>query len=163
MKIDNLMKNLEKNAAEQEKTMQEQAQSVTEQHLTSYSMLLRSSRNEIEQVLAENIKLIKESRTALQQALAWKTMLGGLMGVLLTVFLILLAMNLWTGFSLKNKKAELAEITEKIEQSPVEQRLLAKITVVDWSDEKGGLVVIPKSKAIWETNQNKEQALFIKK
>lgn len=87
----------------------------------------------------------------------------GLMGVLLTVFLILLAMNLWTGFSLKNKKAELAEITEKIEQSPVEQRLLAKITVVDWSDEKGGLVVIPKSKAIWETNQNKEQALFIKK
>lgn len=87
----------------------------------------------------------------------------GLMGVLLTVFLILLAMNLWTGFSLKNKKAELAEITEKIEQSPVEQRLLAKITVVDWSDEKGGLVVIPRSKAIWETNQNKEQALFIKK
>ena len=166
MKIDNLMKNLQKNAAEQEKTMQEQAQSVTEQHLTSYSMLLRSSRNETEQALAENIKLIKESRTALQQALAWKTMLGGLMGVLLTVFLMLLALTIWTGVSLKNKRVELAEITEKIDQSPIEQRLLAKITVLEWGEEKGGAIgiaITPKTKAVWKGDTNGDQSLFIKK
>ena len=166
MKIDNLMKNLQKNAAEQEKTMQEQAQSVTEQHLTSYSMLLRSSRNETEQALAENIKLIRESRTALQQALAWKTMLGALLGVLVTVFLILLAMNLWAWSSLKDKKAELEEVTQKIDRSPIEQKLLAKITVMEWGDEKGdekGIAITPKTKAVWKTDTNGDQSLFIKK
>ena len=156
------MKNLEKNAAEQNKSMQEQAQNVTEQHLASYSMLLRSSRNETEQALAENIKIIKESRTAFQQALAWKTMLGTLLGVLVTVFLMLLALTIWTGVSLKNKRAELAEITEKIDQSPIEQRLLTKITVLEW-DDKGGIAITPKTKALWKNDTNGDQSLFIKK
>ena len=154
MKIDNLMKNLEKNAAEQEKTMQEQAQSVTEQHLISYNELLRSSNKVTKQILTENINLIKESRTALQQALAWKTMLGALMGALVTVFLILLGLNAWMGSNLKDKRAELAEITAKIEQSPLEAKALTKLEVRQSPDNSIWVVAKDPKKSRAGTNTN---------
>lgn len=129
MKIDSLVKNLEKNTAEQDKAMQKQAQSVTKQHLASYEQLLRSSRNETEQALAENIKLIRESKSTIQQALTYKTLIGALMGGLIAIALILLTLNLWLGISLKNNRAELAEIQQNIEQTPVQAQVLAKVNI----------------------------------
>lgn len=129
MKIDSLVKNLERTTAEQDKAMQKQAQSVTKQHLASYNELLRSSRNETERVLAENIKLIRESKSTIQQALAYKMLIGALMGGLIAIALILLALNLWLGISLKNSRAELAEIQQNIEQTPVQAQALAKVNI----------------------------------
>ena len=148
MKIDSLVKNLEKTTAEQDKIMQEQAQSVTKQHLASYNALLRSSKNETEQALAENINLIKQSKSSIQQALAYKTMLGGLMGALLTILAVLFALNVWTGVSLKNKKAELAEITAKIEQSPLEAKALKQIVMM----EENGIIYIRNKQGVKASN-----------
>ena len=154
MKIDNLIKNLEKNVAEQDKTMQEQAQNVTEQHLTSYNELLRSSNKVTKKILTENINLIKESRTGIQKALAWKTMLGALMGSLVTTFLILLALNAWMGSNLKDKRAELAEITAKIEQSPLEAKALKKLEVRQNPDNSIWVVAKDPKKSRAGTNTN---------
>ena len=152
MKIDSLVKNLEKNTAEQDKTMQEQAQSVTKQHLESYIALLKSSNRATEQALIENINLVKESKTPLQQALAWKTMVGALMGVLATVFVILFALTVWTGLSLKDKKAELAEITAKIEQSPLEAKALTQVEIL----EQDGMIYIATKEGVKARNFNNE-------
>ena len=152
MKIDSLVKNLEKTTAEQDKIMQEQVQSVTKQHLASYNALLRSSKNETEQALAENINLIKQSKSSIQQALAYKTMLGGLMGVLLTILAVLFALNVWTGLSLKNKKAELAEITAKIEQSPLEAKALTQVEVL----EQDGMIYIATKEGVKARSFNNE-------
>ena len=152
MKIDNLVKNLEKSTEEQDKIMQEQAQSVTKQHLASYNALLRSSKNETEQALAENINLIKQSKSSIQQALAYKTMLGGLMGVLLTILAVLFILTAWTGIDLKNKKAELAEITAKIEQSPLEAKALTQVEVL----EQDGMIYIATKEGVKARNFNNE-------
>ena len=152
MKIDSLVKNLEKNTAEQDKTMQEQAQSVTKQHLESYIALLKSSNRATEQALIENINLVKESKTPLQQALAWKTMVGALMGVLATVFVILFALTVWTGLSLKDTKAELAEITTKIEQSPLEAKALTQVEIL----EQDGMIYIATKEGVKARNFNNE-------
>ena len=158
MKIDNLVKNLEKTTAEQDKIMQEQAQSVTKQHLASYNALLRSSRNETEQALAENINLIKQSKSSIQQALAYKTMLGGLMGALLTALAVLFALTAWTGIDLKNKKAELAEITAKIEQSPLEAKALAQVEIV----EENGIIYIASKEGATASNYSNDKRHILK-
>lgn len=158
MKIDSLVKNLEKNTAEQDKTMQEQAQSVTKQHLESYIALLKSSNRATEQALIENINLVKESKTPLQQALAWKTMVGALMGVLATVFVILFALTVWTGLSLKDKKAELAEITTKIEQSPLEAKALAQVEIV----EEKGIIYIANKEGTTASNYSNDKHHILK-
>ena len=158
MKIDSLVKNLEKNTAEQDKTMQEQAQSVTKQHLESYIELLKSSNRATKQALIENINLVKESKTPLQQALAWKTMLGALMGALATVFVILIVLNVWTGVSLKNKRAELAEITAKIEQSPLEAKALAQVEIV----EENGIIYIASKEGATASNYSNDKRHILK-
>ena len=152
MKIDSLVKNLEKTTAEQDKIMQEQVQSVIKQHLASYNALLRSSNRATEQALIENINLIKQSKSSIQQALAYKTMLGGLMGVLATVFVILFALTVWTGIDLKNKKAELAEITAKIEQSPLEAKALTQVEIL----EQDGMIYIATKEGVKARNFNNE-------
>ena len=152
MKMDDFLGRLERNTAEQDKIMQEQAQSVTKQHLTSYNALLRSSRNETAQALAENINLIKESKSSIQRALAYKTMLGGLMGALLTALVILFALTAWTGINLKNKKAELAEITAKIEQSPLEAKALTQVEIL----EQDGMIYIATKEGVKARNFSNE-------
>lgn len=147
-----LGKELGEDTAEQDKIMQEQVQSVTKQHLASYNALLRSSKNETEQALAENINLIKQSKSSIQQALAYKTMLGGLMGVLLTTLAGLFALIAWTGIDLKNKKAELAEITAKIEQSPLEAKALTQVEIL----EQDGMIYIATKEGVKARNFNNE-------
>jgi cytochrome oxidase assembly protein ShyY1 len=80
------------------------------------------------------------------------------MGVLLTVFLILLAMNLWTGISLKNKRAELAEIIQKIEQSPLEAKALAQVEVV----ERDGVIYIATIEGVKADNYSNKTSHVLK-
>ncbi len=46
MKIDNLISNLQKNTAEQDRIIKEQAENATKQHLESYTALLKASNEE---------------------------------------------------------------------------------------------------------------------
>src|SRR5690606_22993703 len=113
MKIDNLISNLQKNTAEQDRIIKEQAESVTTQHLESYNALLRASSKETEKILRSNLQTIHDQQPRIRNALRLNMLKGTVMGVLITVFLIFLGVNFWLGKQIKDKNQELAELNLK--------------------------------------------------
>ena len=105
---------------------------------------------EIERKRAFNIQRYSEPRKELERANQQDTSLqnsdrehNGLAtgdNIRLGIF------NLYLAKNITKKQAELAEIQQNIDQSPIQAKALAKVTVMEWKSEKGGVVITPKSK-----------------
>ena len=76
MKIDDLVKNLEQNTAEQDKNIKKQAESVTKQHLESYNALLQKNLKQTESILERNLQTIEEQQPSIVNALRLNTLKG---------------------------------------------------------------------------------------
>ena len=96
---------------------------------------------EIERKRAFNIQRYSEPRKELEEqinkTLAYKTAIGSIMGLLLAIILGLGIFNLYLAKNITKKQAELAEIQQNIDQSPIQAKALAKVTVMEWKSEKG--------------------------
>ena len=146
MKIDNLISNLQKNTAEQDRIIKEQAESVTKQHLESYNALLRASSKETEKILRSNLQTIQDQQPKIRNALRLNILTGAVLGVLITVFLIFLGVNWWLAKQIQNKQQELAEINLKVEQTPLEKQILRRVKLHESEDKKTFYIVAKNSK-----------------
>ena len=146
MKIDNLMNNLQKNTAEQDRIIKEQAENATKQHLESYTALLRASNKETESILRSNLQTIKNQQPSIKNALRLNILTGAVLGGLIMLFLVVLGINLWLGYQIKDKKQELAEINLELDQSPLEKRILRSVEFHESKDKKTYFIVAKNSK-----------------
>ena len=146
MKIDNLINNLQKNTAEQDRIIKEQAENATKQHLESYTALLRASNKETESILRSNLQTIKNQQPSIKNALRLNILTGAVLGGLIMLFLVVLGINLWLGYQIKDKKQELAEINLEIDQSPLEKRILRSVEFHESKDKKTYFIVAKNSK-----------------
>lgn len=159
MKIENLVKNLEQNTEKQSKIMSEQMQSVIQQHLTSYNELLSKNRQQTEKILSDHLQLIESHRNDLSKTLNYKMVIGGIMGLLLATMLGLGIFNLWLAKNIRTQQAQLAEIRQNIDQSPLQAKALAK---VDLEEEKGVIYIANKKGTKAETYPNKDKQIILK-
>lgn len=81
MKIDNLIKNLQKNTTEQEQSIKEQAESVTQQHLENYKALLKASEEATASVIKENLRLIHQEQSEDQKRTTFEYIYRGSAGL----------------------------------------------------------------------------------
>ena len=146
MKIDNLINNLQKNTAEQDRIIKEQAENATKQHLESYTALLRASNKETESILRSNLQTIKDQQPSIKNALRLNILTGAVLGGLTMLFLVVLGINLWLGYQIKDKKQELAEINLELDQSPLEKRILRSVEFHESKDKKTYFIVAKNSK-----------------
>ena len=146
MKIDNLISNLQKNTAEQDKIIKEQAESVTKQHLESYTALLKKNTEETKKILGSNLQIIQDQQPRIRNALRLNMLKGTVLGVLITVFLIFLGVNFWLGKQIQAKNQELAELNSKIDQTPLQKQVLRKVKLVETEDKKAILIIANNSK-----------------
>ena len=146
MKIDNLINNLQKNTAEQDRIIKEQAENATKQHLESYTALLKASNEETKSVLKSNLQTIKDQQPSIKNALRLNILTGAVLGGLTMLFLIFLAINVWLGYQIKDKKQELAEINLELDQSPLEKRILRSVEFHESKDKKTYFIVAKNSK-----------------
>ena len=146
MKIDNLINNLQKNTAEQDRIIKEQAENATKQHLESYTALLRASNKETESILRSNLQTIKDQQPSIKNALRLNILTGAVLGGLIILFLVVLGINLWLGYQIKDKKQELAEINLELNQSPLEKRILRSVEFHESKDKKTYFIVAKNSK-----------------
>ena len=146
MKIDNLINNLQKNTAEQDRIIKEQAENATKQHLESYTALLRASNKETESILRSNLQTIKDQQPSIKNALRLNILTGAVLGGLIMLFLVVLGINLWLGYQIKDKKQELAEINLELDQSPLEKRILRSVEFHESKDKKTYFIVAKNSK-----------------
>ena len=123
MKIDDLVANLERNAQEQDKIMTEKIQSVTSQHLASYNELLQSNLKATQKILSDQQASIQAK---LNTALAFKNWL--------MIILVMGLAALWTYKSLKDMRAEQAQIQATIDQMPLPPKVLNQFNIQQ--DEK---------------------------
>ncbi|MFW1786511.1 hypothetical protein ACG9XL_19285, partial [Acinetobacter nosocomialis] len=86
------------------------------------------------------------------------------MGVLSTVFLIFLGVNIWLGKQIQAKNQELAELNLKIDQTPLEKQILRKVKLVETEDKKAILIIANNSKKAeaFENTNNKMVLKLIK-
>lgn len=159
MKIENLVKNFEQNTEKQSKIMSEQMQSVIQQHLTSYNELLSKNRQQTEKILSDHLQLIESHRNDLSKTLNYKMVIGGIMGLLLATMLGLGIFNLWLAKNIRTQQAQLAEIRQNIDQSPLQAKALAK---VDLEEEKGVIYIANKKGTKAETYPNKDKQIILK-
>ena len=146
MKIDNLINNLQKNTAEQDRIIKEQAENATKQHLESYTALLKASNEETKSVLRSNLQTIKDQQPSIKNALRLNILTGAVLGGLIMLFLVVLGINLWLGYQIKDKKQELAEINLELDQSPLEKRILRSVEFHESKDKKTYFIVAKNSK-----------------
>ena len=146
MKIDNLISNLQKNTAEQDRIIKEQAENATKQHLESYITLLKASNEETKSVLRSNLQTIKDQQPSIKNALRLNILTGAVLGGLTMLFLIFLGINVWLGYQIKDKKQELAEINLELDQSPLEKRILRSVEFHESKDKKTYFIVAKNSK-----------------
>ena len=69
------------------------------------------------------------------------------MGLLLAIILGLGVFSLWLGKNIRNQQAQLAEIQQNIEQTPLQAQALAKVTITQNDD-----------KSIWITAKNPKKS-----
>lgn len=131
MKIDDLVANLERNAQEQDKIMTEKIQSVTSQHLASYNELLQSNLKATQKILSDQQASIQAK---LNTALEFKNWLMITIGELLAIILVMGLAALWTYKSLKDMRAEQAQIQATIDQMPLPPKVLNQFNIQQ--DEK---------------------------
>ena len=146
MKIDNLMNNLQKNTAEQDRIIKEQAENATKQHLESFTALLKASNEETKSVLRSNLQTIKDQQPSIKNALRLNILTGAVLGGLTMLFLVFLGINVWLGYQIKDKKQELAEINLELDQSPLEKRILRSVEFHESKDKKTYFIVAKNSK-----------------
>ena len=146
MKIDNLISNLQKNTAEQDRIIKEQAENATKQHLESYTALLRASNKETESILRSNLQTIKDQQPSINNALRLNILTGAVLGGLTMLFLVVLGIDVWLGYQIKDKKQELAEINLELDQSPLEKRILRSVEFHESKDKKTYFIVAKNSK-----------------
>ena len=146
MKIDNLINNLQKNTAEQDRIIKEQAENATKQHLESYTALLRASNKETESILRSNLQTIKDQQPSIKNALRLNILTGAVLGGLTMLFLVVLGIDVWLGYQIKDKKQELAEINLELDQSPLEKRILRSVEFHESKDKKTYFIVAKNSK-----------------
>ena len=146
MKIDNLISNLQKNTAEQDRIIKEQAENATKQHLESYIALLKASNEETKSVLKSNLQTIKDQQPSIKNALRLNILTGAVLGGLTMLFLVFLGINVWLGYQIKDKKQELAEINLELDQSPLEKRILRSVEFHESKDKKTYFIVAKNSK-----------------
>ena len=146
MKIDNLISNLQKNTAEQDRIIKEQVESVTTQHLENYTGLLKASTTETENILRSNLQTIQDQQPKIRNALRLNILTGTVLGVLITVFLIFLGVNFWLGKQIQAKNQELTELNLKIDKTPLENQILRKVRFQESEDKKSIFIVAKNSK-----------------
>ena len=141
-----MISNLHKNTAEQDRIIKEQAENATKQHLESYTALLRASNKETESILRSNLQTIKNQQPSIKNALRLNILTGAVLGGLIMLFLVVLGINLWLGYQIKDKKQELAEINLELDQSPLEKRILRSVEFHESKDKKTYFIVAKNSK-----------------
>ena len=134
-------------------------QSVIQQHLTSYNELLSKNRQQTEKILSDHLQLIESHRNDLSKTLNYKMVIGGIMGLLLATMLGLGIFNLWLAKNIRTQQAQLAEIRQNIDQSPLQAKALAK---VDLEEEKGVIYIANKKGTKAETYPNKDKQIILK-
>ena len=81
------------------------------------------------------------------------------MGLLLATMLGLGIFNLWLAKNIRTQQAQLAEIRQNIDQSPLQAKALAK---VDLEEEKGVIYIANKKGTKAETYPNKDKQIILK-
>ena len=158
--LSDLAKSIQQKTSEQAKTTEQIVSSELGQLEQNLQQRLSESERSIFNAITSHEKNLKEQ---INKTLAYKTAIGGIMGLLLAIILGLGIFNLYLAKNITKKQAELAEIQQNIDQSPIQAKALAKVTVMEWKSEKGGVVITPKTKkAIWSKDNNDSQSLFIK-
>lgn len=118
---------------------------------------------EIERKRAFNIQRYSEPRKeperANQQDISLQNSDRGIMGLLLAIILGLGIFSLWLGKNIRNQQAELAEIQQNIDQSPLQAKALAKLELME---EKGVIYIASKKGAKAESYQNKDKQQILK-
>ena len=161
MKIDNLINNLQKNTAEQDRIIKEQAESVTKQHLESYTALLKTSNEQTKKLLSSNLQIIQDQQPKIRNVLRLNILKGTVLGVLITMFLIFLGVNFWLGKQIQAKNQELTELNLKIEQTPLEKQVLRRVKLEETMDKKAILIIAKNSKRA-EASENKNNQILLK-
>ena len=164
MKIDDLVKNLEQNTAEQDKNIKKQAESVTKQHLESYNALLQKNLKQTESSLERNLQTIEEQQPSIVNALRLNTLKGAVLGVLVAIFRIFLGITAWLGKEIRAKQQELAEINLELERTPLENRILRMVEFHESEDNKAYFIVAKNAKkAEAYTTTGKDKVLKIER
>ena len=159
MKIDDLVKNLEQNTAEQDKIIKKQAESVTKQHLESYNALLQKNLKQTESILEKNLQTIEEQQPSIVNALRLNILKGAVLGVL-----IFLGITAWLGKEIRAKQQELAEINLELERTPLENRILRMVEFHESEDNKAYFIVAKNAKkAEAYTTTGKDKVLKIER
>lgn len=154
MKIDDLVANLERNAQEQNKIMTEKIRSVTNQHLASYNELLQSNLKATQKILDDQQATIRQSLSKL----AIINRITAMTSAIMVILMIGLGLgNLWLYKKSQDQTEVLIQIQDKIDQSPLEAKILSKVEI---GEENGTYFIISNhKKATTYTSDKKQQVL----
>ena len=154
--LSDLAKSIQQKTSEQAKTTEQIVSSELEQLEQSLQQRLSESERSIFNAIASHEKNLKEQ---INKTLAYKTAIGSIMGLLLAIILGLGIFNLYLAKNITKKQAELAEIQQNIEQSPLQAKALAKVELLE---EKGEIYIASKKGTKAEAYQNKDKQQILK-
>ncbi len=89
---------------------------------------------------------IQDHQPKIRNALRLNILTGAVLGVLITMFLIFLGVNWWLAKQIQNKQQELAEISLKVDQTPLEKQILRKVRLVESEDKKTFYIIAKNNK-----------------
>ncbi|MFW1912041.1 MbeB family mobilization protein [Acinetobacter ursingii] len=154
--LSDLAKNIQQKTSEQAKNTEQIVSSEFQQLEQNLQQKLSESERSIFNAIVSHEKSLKEQ---INKTLAYKTAIGGIMGLLLAIILGLGIFSLWLGKNIRNQQAELAEIQQNIDQSPLQAKALAKLELME---EKGVIYIASKKGAKAESYQNKDKQQILK-
>ena len=151
--LSDLAKSIQQKTSEQARNTEQIVSSELGQLEQSLQQRLSESERSISNAITSHEKNLKEQ---INKTLAYKTAIGGIMGLLLAIILGLGIFNLYLAKNITKKQAELAEIQQNIDQSPIQAKALAKVTVMEWKSEKGSSDYTQEQKSNLEQRQQRQ-------
>ncbi|WP_179840072.1 MULTISPECIES: MbeB family mobilization protein [Pseudomonadota] len=123
--LSDLAKSIQQKTSEQAKTTEQIVSSEFQQLEQNLQQKLNESEILISNAIASHEKNLKMQ---INKVLAYKTIMGSVMGFLVAMLAILTLANLYFYKKLDTAQTQLAEIQQNIKQSPLEAQILAKVT-----------------------------------
>ena len=142
--LSDLAKSIQQKTSEQAKTTEQIVSSEFQQLEQNLQQRLSESERSISNAIVSHEKSLKEQ---INKTLAYKTTIGGGMGLLLAIMLGLGIVSLYLAKTIRNQHEEIAEIQQNIEMTSLQAQAFAKVTITQ-----------NKDKSIWITAKNPKKS-----
>lgn len=153
-RLSQLTKQLNEKANEQAKATETSLNSVFQEFETNLQAELKQSQHSMLHAIKQSQA---ESKAQMNKLMAYKTLAGVAMGILLSILIALGAFSLYLGKKIATQQGQLDDIQQAIDNSPLQAKALTKVQV---TEQDGKIYIVSKtSKAKTWQNKDKQQIM----